>query len=171
MREEPHVPAGMRSAPCDGEGVPTAPRTLIDAGVLTTYLHNSYTAFKAGVQPTGHASRGGYGSTGGIAAGNLQVQPGDRTEDELIAEVDEGLYIAHAGLSPHPITGEVSTTADFGYRIEGGELTTPLATTLIGSTADELRGGIDAVSSDYREEPGFIMPSIRIASVQVASEG
>ncbi|MGD9498005.1 MAG: TldD/PmbA family protein [Armatimonadota bacterium] len=171
VREEPHVPAGMRSSPVDGEGVPTMPRTLIDAGVLTTYLHNSYTAFKAGLAPTGHASRSGYESTVGISASNLQIQPGERTEAELIAQVDEGLYIAHAGLSPNPVTGEVSTTADFGYRIERGELTTPLSTTLIGSTADELLGGIDAISSDYREEPGFIMPSLRIVSVQVASEG
>ncbi len=171
VREAPHVPAGMRSAPCDGEGVPTCARALIDAGVLTTYLHNSYTAFKAGVAPTGHASRSGYGSSVGIGPSNLQIQPGAQTEAELIGELTEGLYIAHAGLSPNPITGEVSTTADFGFRIERGELTTPLSTTLIGSTADELLGGIDAVSSDYREEPGFIMPSLRIASVQVASEG
>ncbi len=171
VREEPHVPAGLRSTPCDGEGVPTCSRVLIDGGVLTTYLHNSYTAFNAGVPPTGHASRSGYGSGVGIAASNLQIEPGTKTEAELIAEVEEGLYIAHAGLSPNSITGEVSTTADFGFRIERGELTTPLSTTLIGSTADELLHGIDAVSSDYRMEPGFIMPSIRIAAVQVASEG
>ncbi len=171
VREEPHVPAGLRSTPCDGEGVVTRARTLIDAGVLTTYLHNSYTAFKAGVEPTGHASRGGYGSTVGIGAGNLQVQPGDRTEAELIADLDEGLYIAYASISPDSVTGEVSTTADFGFKIERGEFAAPLSTTLVGSTADELLIGIDALSSDYREEPGFIMPSIRIASVQVASEG
>lgn len=171
VREAPHVPAGLRSTPCDGEGVPTQARTLIEAGVLTTYLHNSYTAFKAGVAPTGHARRGGYGSTVGIGASNLQVQPGAQTEAELIAEIDQGVYIAHAGISPHPVTGEVSTTADFGFRIERGELTTPLSTTLIGSTADEILAGIDAISSDYREEPGFILPSIRIAGLQVASEG
>lgn len=171
VREVPHVPAGLRSAPCDGEGVPTQERTLIDAGVLTTYLHNSYTAFKAGVTPTGHARRGGYTSSVGIGASNLQVQPGVQTEAELIAAIDQGVYIAYAGISPHPVTGEVSTTADFGFRIERGELTTPLSTTLIGSTADELLGGIDAISSDYRSEPGLVMPSLRIAALQVASEG
>lgn len=171
VREEPLIPAGLSSGAYDGEGVARRPRALIDDGVLTTYLHNSYTAYKSGVMPTGHASRGGYSSSVGISTSNLQVQPGEHTEAELISEVDNGIYVAYAGLSPNSVTGEVSTTIDFGFRIEGGELTAPISTTLVGSTANELLGGIDAVSSDYRDEPGLIMPSLRIESVQIASEG
>ena len=171
VREEPLVPAGLRSSEYDGEGVPRQPRALIDTGVLTSYLHNSYTAYKGGVEPTGHASRGGYSSSVGISPSNLQILPGEKTEAELISEIEDGVYAAYAGISPNSVTGEVSTTIDFGFRIQNGELTTPLSTTLIGSTGDELLGGIDAISSDYREEPGLILPSIRIASVQLASEG
>lgn len=170
VREEPRWPAGLRSSPWDGEGVAKQPRALIDAGVLTTYLHNSYTANKAGVTNTAHAVRGGYSGGVGIAPSNLRVQPGDRTEAELISEVDEGLYLSFAGLTPNSITGEVSTTVDFGFKIERGELVHPLSTTMIGSEGFELLGGIDAVSSDYREEPGILYPSLRIRSVQVASE-
>lgn len=168
IREDPRIPAGMRSAPYDGEGVARSAMTLVDRGVLTDYLHNSYTANKAGVPNNAHASRGGYSGAVGIGPSNIQVQPGDRTEAELIAEIDEGLYVAYAGLSPNAVTGEVSTTVDFGFKIERGELTHPLSTTLVGSDAFELLRGIDAVSSDYREEPGMILPSLRIASVQVA---
>ena len=171
LREDPLVPAGLRSSAYDGEGVARTPRALIDAGVLTTYLHNSYTAFKAGVEPTGHASRGGYGSGVGIGMSNQQIQLGDRTEAELISEIDEGIYVAYAGISPSSVTGEVSTTLDFGFRIENGECTSPISTTLIGSTGDELLSNIDAISSDYREEPGLILPSMRITDVQIASEG
>jgi PmbA protein len=171
IREEPLVPAGLRSSEYDGEGVPREPRALIDEGVLTSYLHNSYTAFKAGVEPTGHASRSGYSSSVGIGPSNLQVTPGERTEAELISEIDDGIYVDYAGISPNGVTGEVSTTIDFGFRIEDGELAAPVATTLIGSTGEELLENIDGISSDYREEPGLILPSIRIASVQVASEG
>lgn len=166
--EDPRVPAGMRSGAYDGEGVARVPMTLVDRGVLTDYLHNSYTANKAGVPNNAHATRGGYGGSVGIGASNLQIQPGARPAAELIAEVDEGLYIAYAGLSPNSVTGELSTTVDFGFKIERGELTYPLSTTLVGSDAFELLGGIDAVSSDYRQEPGIILPTIRIAAVQVA---
>lgn len=171
VREEPLVPAGLRSSEYDGEGMARRPRALIDRGLLTTYLHNSYTAFKAGVEPTGHASRGGYASTVGISPSNLQTLPGEKTEAQLISEIDEGIYVAYAGISPNAVTGEVSTTLDFGFRIQGGECTTPISTTLIGSTGDELLSKIDAVSSDYREEPGLILPSIRIRDIQIASEG
>jgi len=169
IREEPLWPAGLRSSPWDGEGVAKQPRTLIDEGVLTTYLHNSYTANKAGVVNTAHASRGGYSGSVGIGASNLRVQLGDKTEAELVSEVDEGLYLSYAHLAPNSVTGEVSATVDFGFKIENGELAHPLSTTMIGSDGFELLGGIDAVSSDYREEPGILLPSLRISSVQVVS--
>ncbi len=170
IREEPLWPAGLQSSPWDGEGVAKQPRALIENGVLTTYLHNSYTANKAGVSNTAHATRRGYSSSVGIGASNLRVQLGDKTEAELISEVDEGLYLSYAQLAPNSVTGEVSATVDFGFKIENGELTHPLSTTMIGSDAFELLGGIDAISSDYREEPGILLPSLRISSVQVASE-
>ena len=170
IREDPRVPAGMRSARFDGEGVARQAMTLLDRGRLTSYLHNSYTANKAHVPNNAHASRHGYSGPVGVSASNLLVQPGLLPEAKLIAEIDEGLYIAYAGLSPNTVTGELSTTADFGFKIEKGEITHPLSTTLIGSDAVEMLRGIEGVSSDFRQEPGFIMPSLRIASVQVAGQ-
>ncbi len=170
IREDPRIPAGMRSSAWDGEGVARSPMTLIDGGVLTDYLHNSYTANKGGVPNNGHAARSGYSGSLGIGVSNVSLDLGPTPETDLIAGVDDGLYICYAGLSPNPVTGEISTTVDFGFKIEHGELTHPLSTTLIGSDAFELLGGIDAVSSDYREEPGMILPSLRIESVQVAGD-
>jgi len=51
---------------------------------------------------------------------------GDKTEAELIAELDEGIYINAAGLSPDPVTGDVSATIDFGFKIEDGKLAYPI---------------------------------------------
>jgi PmbA protein len=171
VREDPFIPAGVSSMPADGEGVPKERRVLIDRGVLTTYLHNSYTAHKAGVANTAHALRGGYDAAVGIGPSNLLAQPGDRTEAEIIAEIDEGLYINDASLSADPISGDLSATVDFGCKIKKGRLTTPVESTMIGGNVLDLAGRLDAVSSDYREEPGRIMPSIRLSMVQVSSGG
>ena len=171
VREDPFIPAGISSMPADGEGVPKQARTLIDRGVLTTYLHNSYTAHKAGVDNTAHALRGGYDAGVGIGPSNLLMQPGDRTEAELIAEIDEGLYINDAGLSADSISGDLSATVDFGCKIEKGRLTHPVEATMIGGNLLDLAARLDAVSSDYREEPGRIMPSLRLSAVQVSSGG
>ncbi len=166
VREEPFVPGGLASTGVDGEGVPKVARALIDRGVLTTYLHNSYTANKQQVPNTAHATRGG-GAGVGIGLSNLQIEPGTKTEAELIAEIDEGLYISYGELQPDPASGDVSATVDFGFKIEHGALAYPVATTMIGSDVFELLSHIDAVSRDFREEPGMIVPSLRIDGVMV----
>ncbi len=171
VREEPLVPAGLMSAGADGEGQPKVARALIDKGILTTYLHNSYTANKAKVVNTAHARRGGGSAGVGIGTSNLQFDLGDKTEAELIAEIDDGLYIASGGLQPDGATGDISATVDFGFKIEKGELAYPVATTMIGSNVMVMLGSIDAVSSDYREEPGMITPSVRITDVMVVGGG
>jgi PmbA protein len=171
VREEPLVPAGMGSSPVDGEGVPKAARKLLDAGVLTTFMHNSYTANKARVANTAHATRGGYSPAVGIGFGNLQVDRGDKTEAELIGEISDGLYIAYGGLQPEGATGDISATVDFGFKIENGKLTYPVATTMVGSDAFEMLGNVDAVSSDYREDPGSIVPSLRVRDIMVVGGG
>ena len=148
--------------------MPKVERVLIDRGVLTTYLHNSYTANKAGVPNTANARRHGYHGSVGIGFGNAQVDLGTRTEAELIAEIDEGIYIAWGGLQPEQASGDISATVDFGFKIEKGELAYPISTTMIGSDAFEMLGKISAISSDYREEPGSIVPSLRIDDIQVA---
>jgi len=58
---------------------------------------------------------------------------------------------------------------DAGFRIEKGELTYPLKSTMVAGHALEWLRNLDAVSSDYREEPGLILPTVRIPSVRVAS--
>ncbi len=170
ITEAPLVAGGLSSSAYDGEGVPKVERRLIKDGVLTTYLHNSYTANKAGVANTAHAGRQGYRGAVGVTTSNLQVALGTRTEAELISEIDEGLYIAYGGLQPDGASGDISATVDFGFKIEKGELAYPVATTMVGSDAFEVLGKIDAVSSDYREEPGIIVPSLRIRDIQVASQ-
>lgn len=169
VREEPLIPAGVSSMAADGEGVPKVPRVLIDRGVLTTYLHNSYTAHKAGVPNTAHALRFGYDAVVGIGPANLLTQPGHRPEADLIAEIDEGLYICDAGLSADALSGDLSATVDFGFRIHRGELTHPVEATMVGGNVLQLAARLDAVSSDYRAEPGRIMPSLRLSAVQISS--
>jgi predicted Zn-dependent protease len=98
----------------------------------------------------------------------LQVVPGDRTEAQLISEIEDGMYIAMAGLTPDGASGEISATVDFGFRIIDGELAYPVKTAMIGSDVFTMLGNLAAVSSDYREEPGLIAPSLCFRDIQVA---
>jgi PmbA protein len=156
------IPRGMGSASCDAEGVPHQPIAIVENGVLLTYLHNSYTANKAGERSTGH-------STGdGISPTNVNVRLGARPASELLAEVADGIYLAAGGPQANSVTGQFSSTIDFGFKIEQGELAYPIRNAAMGGSFLELLASIDAVSSDYREEPGSLMPTIRVTSMRIA---
>ena len=163
--DDPLIPRGGGSSACDSEGVPRRPLTIVEDGVLKSYLHNSYTANKSGEENTGHAAGGGIGPT------NVNVTLGSRLAAEIVADVDDGIYISGGGPSPDAVTGDYSSTVDFGFKIENGEIAYPIRNAAIGGSFLELLQGIEEVSSDYREEPGEKMPTIRVNTVRLAGGG
>jgi PmbA protein len=161
--DDPLIPAGFGSGRCDGDGFPHRRITLVERGVLLTYLHSHYTAKKSGEENTGHSTRGG------IAPTNVIPALGSKTAAQIIAEVDDGIYVALGRPSPDTASGQVSALVDAGFRIEKGQLTHALKNTMVGGHGLELLANIDAVSSDYRAEPGQVLPTIRVQGVKVAS--
>lgn len=162
LTDEPLIPRGLSSAPADGEGVPHRTLAIVADGILLTYLHDSYTANKAKEPNTGHSTRGGISPT------NIIPRLGDRTAAEIIRDTAEGLYVNMGSVSPNPVTGDISATVDFGFKIENGELAYPVKNTMFGIHVLDLLRNIDAISSDYRSEPGAIMPTVRAQGVRVA---
>jgi len=157
------IPRGIFSGHHDGEGAPRRRVPLFEDGVFRAYLHNSYTAGKAGEPNTGHGGR-----TGGIHPTNIVVKLGERTAEEIIADTDEGIYINMGSMAPDPASGDISASVDFGFKIEKGKLAYPVINTMVSGHIFEFLKNIDAVSSDYREEPGNKLPTTRIRDVQVS---
>jgi PmbA protein len=119
IHDDPLMPGGLGSRPYDEEGLPTRTNVLVDRGRLTTYLHNRLTAKKFRAEPTANA--------GWIvpAAWNLHVEAGDYGEEELIKEVEEGIFINNATyLRFHDYrSGDFSSVVRDGvFKIEKGEL-------------------------------------------------
>jgi len=161
--DDPLLPGGLSSGVCDGDGFPHRRVVLVENGVLKSYLHSNYTARKAGEENTGHSTRGG------IAPTNVIPALGTKTAAEIVAEVEDGVYVTLGRPSPDTATGQVSALVDAGFRIENGELTYPLKSTMVAGYGLELLSSIDAISSDYRAEPGRVLPTIRVQGVRVAS--
>ena len=157
------IPRGMFSSEHDGEGAERRRVTLFENGVFAGMLHNSYTAGKAREPNTGHGGR-----TGGVHPSNLVVKLGDRTGDEIIADTDEGIYVNMGSVAPDPASGDISASVDFGFKIEKGRLAYPVINTMITGDIFEFLRNLDAVSSDYREEPGNRLPTLRIRDGQIA---
>src|SRR5208283_3066161 len=86
------IPGGFGTSPFDGEGIPTHRTVVIENGILKSYLLNTYTAKKLGLETTANASRGLAG-TPGIGPGNYFLEPGTKKPNQIIAEIKDGLYV------------------------------------------------------------------------------
>src|SRR5215467_3531820 len=160
---------GFGSSPFDGEGIPTRRTVVIDNGVLSSYLLNTYTAKKLGLKTTGNASRGLAG-TPGIGPGNYFLQPGDKTPRQLIADVKEGLYVTEfLGMGVNMVTGDYSRGAS-GMWISGGELAYPVEEITVAGNLKEIFFNITEVANDLEFRGAIACPTIRIEGLMVGGE-
>ncbi len=78
--------------PVDDEGVEGKKRRLIKDGVINEFLHNRYTAAEFGLASNGASRSAGFDREPIIRMSNTFVEPGDRTLDEMVRDVDLGIY-------------------------------------------------------------------------------
>ena len=162
-------PGGFGSSPFDGEGVPTRRTMVIDRGELKSYLLNTYTAKKLGMKTTANASRGIAGNPG-IRCGNFYLQPGTKSAKEMIAGVQEGLYVTDfLGFGLNLVTGDFSRGAS-GLWISGGELAYPVEEITVAGNLNDMLNNIAEVGSDLDFRGSVACPTLRIEGMTVAGE-
>ena len=147
--DDPTNPAAFTATATDGEGLATRRNVLMQDGRLEKFVHNSYTARRAGTASTGSAVRG-YSSTPGVGVQAVSVQPGQLSPDALIAGITDGLLVQgvsglHSGVNP--VSGDFSTGAE-GLRIRNGELAEPVREFTIASTLQKMLLEVTAVGDD-----------------------
>src|SRR5215468_9399721 len=163
------IAGGFGTSPFDGEGIPTRRKLVIENGVLTSYLLNTYTAKKLGLETTANASRGLAG-TPGIGPGNYFLAPGKKTPQEVIADVKEGLYVTEfLGHGANLVTGDYSRGAS-GLWISGGELTYPVEEITVAGNLKEMFFHISEVANDLEFRGSVASPTLRIDGLTVGGE-
>jgi len=162
-------PSGLRTWTFDGEGVPHQKTALIEEGVLRGFLYDNYTAKKEGVESTGNASRAGYLSTPSIEATNFHVTPGNKTPDELLGEVDDGLliYYLQGAHSSNPVSGEFSVVATPAWKIRKGEITHSTRGVMLAGNIFEALKNVSIVANNERKMGQLIAPWIIVENVRV----
>ena len=166
VHDDPRRVRGLRSRPFDAEGVPTRERTIIEDGVLTTWLLDSRSARQLGMKTTGHAGRGLSGPPS-PGPSNVYLAPGAMSPAELTADIVEGLYITEMmGSAVNGLTGDYSRGAA-GFMIRDGALAEPVAEiTVAGSLPEMFRNMIPA--NDLRFRRGTDSPTVRVEGMTVA---
>jgi PmbA protein len=166
IRDDPHRPRGLRSRAFDGEGLPTAPRDIVTGGRITGWLLDTASAKQLGLQPTGHASRGG--GAAGVTASNLHLAAGPQSPEALMADIEEGVYLTELiGQGVNPVTGDYSRGAS-GFLIQGGRIAGPIAEfTVAGNLVDMFAALVPADDLEFRHAVNA--PTLRIDGMTVAS--
>ena len=153
--DDPTNPLAYTAVDVDGEGLAARRNALIDGGVLSMFTHNSYSARRAGTLSTGNATRGGFSGTPGVGALALSLEPGSRSQAEIIADIDHGVLVQsvtgiHSGVNP--ISGDFSTGAA-GLMIRDGAVAEPVREFTIASTLQRMLLDIVEVGADLEWLP------------------
>ncbi|HTD55102.1 MAG TPA: metallopeptidase TldD-related protein [Silvibacterium sp.] len=160
---------GFGTSPFDGEGLPARRTVVVERGVLTNYLLNTYTARKLGMKSTGNASRGLAGNPG-TGAGNLFLVAGHTPPPEILAGVQSGLYVTELlGQGVNLVTGDYSRGAS-GLWIEDGQLTYPVQEITIAGNLQQMFQNISAIGDDLVFRGSVASPTLRIEGMTIAGE-
>ena len=133
----------------DDEGIKARRRHLYKNGIINEFLHNRETAAKLGTRSNASSRAVNYDREAIVRMANTFVLPGDMTEEELIEDVKNGVYMV--SFMEWNIDDKRFNQRYVGreaYLIENGELKHPVARPVIETTTLKFWNAVDAVSKD-----------------------
>ena len=141
-----------------GEGYRAESFDLIRNGVLESFALTQYGANKTGGKRCGNQS------------GNMRVNPGDKTLDELVSGIDRGLLVMRfSGGAPAP-SGEFSGVAKNSFLIENGKITDALTETMISGCVPEMLKNVRGISSDLLQDGNVSLPYVAFDGVTISGK-
>jgi len=176
------IPGSRGALNVDDEGNPTQRTTLVQDGVLTSYIHDGISARHYGVQPTGSGRRQSFRHPVLPRMRATYMEAGPHDPAEIIASVKKGLYCEHFANGQVQIGGgDFAFYVKHGYLIEDGQLTRPVKDVNLVGNGPKVLGTIDMVGNDLAiDEGGWTcgkegqsvavsqgMPTVRVASLSV----
>lgn len=150
----------------DDEGTETYKKLIIKDGVLQTFLYNNQEAEIKKIKSTGN----GYGK---ISARNLYLIPGDKTEEELIKKLNNGLYITNYMSSGrvflNAIDGKISAPI-FGFIVKEGKITNAFETCILSTNIIDLLRNIKEIGNNLEFKTEISgSPSVLAEKMSIAS--
>lgn len=165
--DDPHRVRGQSSRLFDGEGVACRPSTIVDAGMLNFFPCDTFSAHKLDRRSTGHSSRGLAG-TGGVGSSNLYLARGDKTPEELMKEMGEGLLVtSFIGFGFNMSTGDFSRGVE-GFWIKDGEVDHPVHEITVSDNLGAMFEEVIGVGTDLEFRTGTDAPSLLIREMMVS---
>jgi len=137
----------------DDEGVPAARTYLIREGRLTGRLHSRETAGQMNEPLTGNARAVSYRFPPIVRMTNTFIEPGDITFEEMIADIEEGIYARnwHGGTTSLEM---FTFSAGEAYMIRHGKIAELLRPVVLTGNVFTTLKNIDAIGNDLEMNQG-----------------
>jgi len=168
-------PESLTDLSFDSEGVKVRNKTIVENGVLKTYLYNCKAALKDGVSPTGNGFKSSFKGLLSTSCANMFIEPGSENFDGLVIKMENGIIIndlsgLHSGCNV--ISGDFSLLAE-GFLVENGKIAKPVEQITIAGNIYQLLKDIKAIGSDLKFEAVGIggslgSPSIFVENISVS---
>ncbi len=165
--DDGRLSGGLGSRPFDGEGLPTRKTLVIDKGVLTNYLLDTYSGRKLGMASTGNASRS-IGENPTVGTTNMFLSPGPYSPEEILRSMKRGLLVTDLiGFGVNLVSGDYSRGA-VGFWVENGEIAYPVEEVTIAGNLKQMLTGIEMIGNDLEFRGRTASPTIKIGRMMVA---
>jgi len=159
-------PGALGSRPFDGEGLPVKRTVIVDEGVLSSYVLDTYSGRKLGLPSTHHAARDGSGVS--VSTTNLYLAAGETKPADMIKSVKSGLYVTELiGFGVNGVTGDYSRGA-VGIWIEKGELAYPVEELTVAGNLLQMWNAVEAVGDDLVFRDRTSSPTLLIGRMVIA---
>lgn len=150
----------------DDEGTKTTKKEIVKDGVLKTYLYNIKEAKEQNEESTGN----GYGE---ISTKNMYINPGDKSLEEMLKTLANGIYITDCmgsmNTAINPNTGNISLQI-FGFIIENGKIKCGFEPSIMTTTIFELFSNIQEIENKVTFTKQSVgSPCLLINNISIAS--
>ncbi len=165
--DDPLMPGKLGSRSFDGEGLISVRNELFREGTFVRFLLDTYTARKTDRRST-HSAVRGVGGTPSVGTSNLIMLPGPSTPEEIIASVDDGLYLTELlGFGDNITTGDFSRGAG-GLWIEHGKLTYPVTEINVSGNLKDMMRDLEMVGNDLDFRSATVAPTLKMAKLMIS---
>lgn len=171
---------GFASRSFDDEGYSSQNTVLTREGKLESFLHNATSANALKTRNTGNASRfpggfemvkaiigNGYRAKPEIYPSNLVIQPGNKTKEELVSEIEKGVLIESMAGFPQAGSGMISAQLSRVFFLQNGEIQYPIKGGMVSGVAFDWFKQISGVGKDSKQFLNAVVPSLRVEEVKV----
>ncbi len=147
--DDPTIPNQLGFYRYDDEGVEAKPVQLLKNGILTGRLHSRRSAMAFREPINGHCVAEDYRYPPIIRMGTIFIQPGNKTFEELLEILGDGLYLCDA--MGGQTSGENFTfAAQYGYLVKNGRISDLIRNINISGNLYQTLNDIQAVGNDLK---------------------